>query len=566
MPENAPENVLKQAYTDATEDGIYHYPVKADGSAWLAPIRLSELFTVVGCGRDTAGKNYYIISYGNGHCLIARGKVGTSEGWETLRNHIDIPSAKKKTDLLTEYIQGCKGGDIWQITDKAGWFGDAYILPSGEIIGKADKVFFNGRIDNNKRQAYRDHGSLSDWKSQIGNYAAGNSRICLLLGAAFAAPLMGALGLDGGVLHVYGDSSAGKTTALRIAQSVWGHGKDAANSWNTTALALVNNATGRHDGLLAMDELGTDKDGKGIDSVYDLANGKNRSQADAEGGNRPELTFRVFCISNGEVTLEDHMRSTGKIVKAGQMVRCPSVAFKLENYHGYADGNDFVNHLRDAVQQYYGTAGREYIKAIVENKQYWMESAVGIYQKYCASLTDSFDLNPQTKRTATLFAAAMTGLHMAIKLGVLAIDSDAAILGIRQCFSDWLDASGTPEVSFENDNILRHCMDFVQMQDLFFADPEKRTYPVQNFPGYAKRQTDYPEKDDEYYIFPAVFKDQLCRNFNEAKVREVLHEAGWLEKHEDKRWLFQLYGLDPQSGKRKRLGRFYKLKGIAPPE
>lgn len=307
----APENEYKEAYTQATDNGIYHYPIKADGSAWLAPIRLSETFSVVGQGRDIAGKNYYIIGYGD--CLIARGKVGTSEGWETLRNHIDIPSSKKKTDLLTEYIQGFKNTDFWEITDKAGWFGDAYILPSGDIIGKVDKVCYNGRIDTNKRLAYRERGTLSDWQSQVARYAAGNSRICMMLGAAFAAPLMDALGLDGGVLHVYGDSSAGKTKALRIAQLVWGHGKDAVNTWNTTALALVNNATGRHDGLLTMDELGTDKDGRGIDSIYDLANGKNRSQADAEGGNRPELTFRVFCLSNGEVTLEDHMRSTGNL-------------------------------------------------------------------------------------------------------------------------------------------------------------------------------------------------------------------------------------------------------------
>ena len=100
----------KQPYTVVEDHGqgdfIYHYPVKADGSVYLAPIRLCEAFDVVGYGTDKEGQQHHVIEYNNGeHCLIARGDVGTNEGWRKLRNVINIPSQRRKLDLLTEYIQ-----------------------------------------------------------------------------------------------------------------------------------------------------------------------------------------------------------------------------------------------------------------------------------------------------------------------------------------------------------------------------------------------------------------------------------------------------------------------------
>ncbi|WP_298642299.1 hypothetical protein [uncultured Cardiobacterium sp.] len=120
-------------FTVADDDGIWHHPVKADGTAWLAPIRLCAPFTVVGTGSDIAGQHYYLIECTGGErCLIARGDVGTPEGWRLLRNVIDIPSARKKLDLLIEFIQESGAGEQWTITDTAGWHDDAYILPSAQ--------------------------------------------------------------------------------------------------------------------------------------------------------------------------------------------------------------------------------------------------------------------------------------------------------------------------------------------------------------------------------------------------------------------------------------------------
>lgn len=555
-------------FTVVDDDGIWHHPVKNDGTAWLAPIRLCDPFTVVGTGSDIAGQHYYLIECANGErCLIARGDVGTPEGWRLLRNVIDIPSARKKLDLLTEFIQENGASEQWTITDTAGWHDDAYILPSGEIIGQSARLYFNGKVSNDKRLAYRSAGSLDDWKSQIGRYAAGNSRLCLMLGAAFAAPLMKWLNIDGGIIHIFGDSTGGKTTMQRAAQSVWGHGIGTAESWNTTAYALTNNAAARNDGLLSMDEINEDTTGRSVDhSIYPLANGKGRALGSKDGGNRPEIRFHVLCTSTGELTLEGHLQKFGRNAMAGQLVRCPSIPYLLETYYDFANTRAFLDHLNQAAVNCYGVAGRTFITQFSEDKAFWVKTATDLCNGHLDNILSQYKLNAQFARTAKIFAAIITGLELAIKFGVINISVNEAVKGVMQCFLDWYARHSHSSVSYEAEQIKQKTIDFVQTHDLLFLDPERPYGSNRDTPGYVKRYEAYQEKKDEYYIFPAAFREHLCRGYDEEKVKEVLHELGWLVKGSDNRWQYQLYGKDPQTGKRKCLGRFYKFVGIAPPD
>ena len=56
------------------------------------------------------------------------------------------------------------------------------------------------------------------------------------------------------------------------------------------------------------------------------------------------------------------------------------------------------------------------------------------------------------------------------------------------------------------------------------------------------------------------------QGFEEKKVKEELYKAGWLLRDEtNDRWTTQLYGKDPATGRRKRLGYFLVFRGISPP-
>ena len=54
-----------------------------------------------------------------------------------------------------------------------------------------------------------------------------------------AAPFLALLNEEGGGFHLAGDSSKGKTTAARLALSVWGDPETTKGNWDTTPAWLA---------------------------------------------------------------------------------------------------------------------------------------------------------------------------------------------------------------------------------------------------------------------------------------------------------------------------------------
>ena len=64
-------------------------------------------------------------------------------------------------------------------------------------------------------------GSVADWQKSVGSLVTGHSRGVFAVSVAFAGPLLGLIGLEGGGFHFYGQSSRGKSTLVEAAASVW---------------------------------------------------------------------------------------------------------------------------------------------------------------------------------------------------------------------------------------------------------------------------------------------------------------------------------------------------------
>ena len=92
------------------------------------------------------------------------------------------------------------------------------------------------------------------WRDRIGALCVGNSRLVFAVACAFAGPLLRPAGMESGGFHIRGDSSSGKTTALRLAASVYG-GPSYMQRWRTTDNALEAIAAQHCDSLLILDEL-----------------------------------------------------------------------------------------------------------------------------------------------------------------------------------------------------------------------------------------------------------------------------------------------------------------------
>lgn len=95
-------------------------------------------------------------------------------------------------------------------------------MPDGEIIGTPDQpVLFNGR--SSAASGYTTSGTVESWRESVGRLASGNYSMMTGVAAALSAPLIGLAGADGFGIHLYEQSSAGKTTTANVASSLYGN-------------------------------------------------------------------------------------------------------------------------------------------------------------------------------------------------------------------------------------------------------------------------------------------------------------------------------------------------------
>lgn len=540
-------------------DGIYY------GAEWLcSPLKL------VGSGTDSSGNYFRIIEYRDRftgeiqNMPIAGAEIGTGALWARLQGvGIAVASKRRRRDFLADYLQSGGRHERWMITGRAGWVvpGRIYILPGGEILAtkgcRRSKVIYNG--DRSPAAGYRTSGSLNDWQAGVARYATDNSRLCLALGAAFAAPLMRLLDIEGGGFHLFGDSSDGKTTTAKVALSVWGSPEELKLSWEGTGLGFANVANACNDGLMLLDEIGQANPRVVSHTAYSIINGKGKVQGAKEGGNREVNRWRVLVLSTGEKTMEGYLKTHQGDWQAGQANRLPSIPANAgkghgvyDVLHGFSDGALLSEHLNLTTAQYHGTAGRAFVNALLNDA-----GAVKKAGEYVHSFQAALPLpSGQARRVGQRFALASAALMLAADYGIIPFTGSP---GIRQCFDEWMARDGGGK--FEDRKIIEQAIAF--MQTTAFSD-RFSDYPSgidrvtgHGFAGYRKRGT--TEEEDSFYIVPLVFENELGKGFDKAKVCEVLHAVEWLKRYESAtkaRWKHQL----------KDRGRFYLLIGHLPPE
>ena len=148
-------------------------------------------------------------------------------------------------------------------TRSFGWFkaGHTFILPDLILGDNADNeaVIFDGA--DTAKLHYSQRGTLEEWKESLGYLAQFSSRIGFFTCIAFASPLASLVNEQTGGFHLYGLSSTGKSSALRVMCSVFapafsGDRPDSEmGSWRATDNNLENVCESHKHLPLICDEL-----------------------------------------------------------------------------------------------------------------------------------------------------------------------------------------------------------------------------------------------------------------------------------------------------------------------
>ena len=489
---------------------------------------------LAGEGKTLSGEYYYIFQWQNHDedaprtVAIAREDFGTDSGWKMLKAQgLKMTQGSGLTQKLTEYFH-FNGNHCtqWTITNVTGWLNGAYLLPNGEIIGEPKKpIYFTDRSSSSL--GYTTSGTLTDWQREIAQNVRGNASMMIGVAVALAAPMLSLLGRESFGVHLFAESSKGKSTTLNIANSIYGNPEKIKLSWSTTATGVKNEAAARNDGFITLDEIGQAKDGKNLETIaYDLFNETDKIRGEKEGGNRQIKRWKVSALSTGEKDLETQLRMQGAKVHAGQLVRLLNVPLEEANHlHNFPNNKAHADHLNEKVQECFGVIGREWIAFLSNNADTVKNTYKIIRQKW---LDLSNNMSGQVQRVAgDRFAVLETALYLAKDLTQWTEEDSAQ--AILKNFLNWKEEFG--ENSREETSLIRILTDWLLVNEASFieypADPNARR-PVKAS-GVRVLANEAKKEEEHYFIYPKIF-DEIIDGFPKNMAHSILFSSGVLKK------------------------------------
>lgn len=445
-----------------------------------------------------------------------------------LSRGLEISPKREAQILLSAYIINSQP-TLWiRCVRHLGWYKNNFISPQLIIGNQNDEqlIFQNPNITP---PSYAQKGTLKEWIDNIARLCNKNSRLELAISASFGSPLLHLLKAEGGGIHFRGHSSLGKSKILRAAGSVWGD-ESFVQRWNATINGLEAIASGYNDSLLCLDEISQIDPSVSGETAYLLANEKGKLRANKTGNGCEQQRWKFFFLSNGEISLEEHMKQCGKQSKGGQEIRMMDIPADtgkygcFENLHEYATGEEFADALSEACDNFYGTVSIAYLNKIIENQEF----AIGFVEKIQKSFIDKnrpLKGSGQVARALKRLAIMAAGGELATEYGFTGWEKGAAIEGISKCFNDWLIARGGNQ-NIEKIRALKHVRNFFVSNPQKFLNWDcvinKELAEESSFKKYDR------QGNIEFFVHRDLFRKEICLGLNEKTVAACCVEDGWI--------------------------------------
>lgn len=534
-------------YTSDKENGVLFHEFDHHGEP-LPPKRICSHLEITALTRNQNSENWgRLLEFndkdGVHHQFALPMELMSGDGneyrKELLRLGLEIESGRSIYPRLDTYIKTANPEFRAICTDRIGWHKTAFILPNKTIGKSKEHVIFQSA--QAVHHHFNQNGSLEDWQNKISRYCVGNSRLIFALSAAFAAPLLHLLGDESGGFNFVGPSSCGKTTALKVAASIWGS-PDYVQRWRATANGLEGIAHMHNDALLVLDELAQVDPKDAGDVAYMLANGQGKVRAQKNGFARASMNWRILFLSAGEVGLAEHMNEANKRSRAGQEVRLadiPADAGKdlgmFETLHELSSGEDLSNVLNQGVSEVYGIAGITWLGVLTDivgdpSKIFYLKK---LQKKFIEEILPP-NASSQVRRVATRMGLIAAAGEYATAMDITGWPSMAAQSAVKACFEAWVAQRG----GIDNQELIQTLS---QVRAFFEANGEsqftkwdegslfKTQIKTRDRAGFYKTYQD----QTEYYVFTEAYERRICQGLNKRNVTKILANLGWIKLDKD---------------------------------
>jgi putative DNA primase/helicase len=492
------------------------------------------------------------------HRIIVPHRTLKGDGAAALELFLDRGLVPRKggDGALIEFLREIKPERRARVTNRIGWHGDCesavYVLPE-KTFGAVPGEVWLYEPEGPRLNPFKTRGTLAEWRENVAQLCAGNSRLLFVVSGAFAAPLLHPMGAESGGINFVGASSGGKTTMLKVGSSAVGS-PDYLERLRATDNGLEAVFLGKSDAAAYLDEMGQLGPQIAGEAVYMAANGQDKARGARNGGSRKRNTWRTLFFLSSEVSLAGHMGEAGRAPKAGQQTRLADVPADagaglgvFEDLHLYASGHEFAQALSRACARYHGTPFEAFLSRLMNAR------GAGLVDKLREQirrferdhLTDSAE--GQARRVAARFGLIGAAGELAADWLELPWQRGEAMEAAGKLFAIWL-ASRGGEGNAEERAMLAQVRDFLTRHgearftdwDRPASDTDAHAPRVINRAGFRRitfETSGKPPEDQqtEFLIFPSVWTGEVCKGHDPAVVARLLIKRCALRPSEDNR-------------------------------
>ena len=149
-------------------------------------------------------------------------------------------------------------------------------------------------------------GKKEDWFKFVRYELTNSTEMQFIIAFAFSAILHGVLqdmaDVDNFIVHIRGDSSSGKTTALCLAASVFGAGvendpRGIVSTWNATKNAILRRLMSVNGMLMGLDEVSMNRDKDFTGLIYSISSGVEKDRLTRDAQVQERMTGRYLLMS-----------------------------------------------------------------------------------------------------------------------------------------------------------------------------------------------------------------------------------------------------------------------------
>ena len=332
-------------------------------------------------------------------------KVGLefeNEAGVTLHEEIDKKTFLRKqslADFLTQKGITTSAGDdsiqaiyhdyekaerIWTV-GQIGWVRDAPSLTYMASHATFGDTAFQLKKNVSDTEVLSKKGEFQEWLKVL-DLAKCSPILMFSIGIALAALAKGVTKSDDSFgFYIYGKSSIGKTTCLKLAQSVQGIPSN-HNTWDVTKGGIEECCFEHNSSLMVLDELRqiSSNDRRLCEAVrdasYAISQGKPRKRCRAYAEQMGFSTggWNLIWLGTGEFSLHDMARKENVALYKGQEVRMIEISAGYSKEFGIfksipegeTDSGALIAKIDNIIRNNYGLLGRRWIRKIIAHPDF----------------------------------------------------------------------------------------------------------------------------------------------------------------------------------------------------